>query len=139
MAREEDPHDITPVIAAHVLWHYGYDVSEPGEGPKTLMRAISHMDRRRRNKCRRAFSAYVAAMDLASQVGGIDALQGIAGTCSYDVTGPDFLFECAQHAYSLEKRVRHSPLGDAEKTQILSHLEAAEKAMDAARYRLLGW
>jgi hypothetical protein len=61
--------EITPTIAAHVLWHFDGEVAglEPGSFVAHLLRAIAAADPTNREGLALGFPGYVHAVDLASK------------------------------------------------------------------------
>lgn len=74
-----DP-EISPEVAAHVLWHFGCDGGSPASGFKTtLMLAIAQADMPNRERLAKGFPDYVAAFNLAQLTShGTAALQKLA-------------------------------------------------------------
>jgi len=78
-AGEPDPGQITPEIAANVVWHHGMPGGyPPGRYFLGLMPVIAIADPINRAWLSAAYPGYVAAMNLAEQTGGIAQLQAIA-------------------------------------------------------------
>lgn len=78
-AGEPGPEQITPEIAAHVLWYIGASGGYgPGHFVRNLLAALETADLINRTRLLAAYPGYVAAINLAEQPGGIAQLQAIA-------------------------------------------------------------
>jgi len=70
---------ITPQIAAHVLWHYGTGFGyRPDPFTQALLAAITEADAANRQRMAKAFPGYVAAIGLADSADSFARLRRIA-------------------------------------------------------------
>lgn len=70
--------EITTVVAAHVLWHFGEPGREPGGFTRDLIALIDRADTANRARLALGYPAYVLAVSLAGSPGGVDTLKAIA-------------------------------------------------------------
>ena len=72
---------VTPDVAAHVLWHYRQIGYPPGSFVSALIRAIAGADGGNRRLLARGFPDYVRAVRLATEdIDGIDTLRRVLET-----------------------------------------------------------
>lgn len=76
----DEPDEITPLIARHVLWHYGYPEGVVAdEVIRSLIILIRQADSEQRSRLARGYGGYVAAVNWTDADGGLDDLRKIAG------------------------------------------------------------
>lgn len=76
---DDDPYDITPEIALHVLWFFDRGGYEPGSFARSLLKTIHLADAGNRTRLSLAFPGYTTAFQIASEdAHGIDILTEIA-------------------------------------------------------------
>ncbi|MDF5758575.1 hypothetical protein [Spongiactinospora sp. TRM90649] len=87
-----DPADITPTVAAHVLWCYGeHGGREPGSFTKALIALIAEADQDNRRMLAAPYPAYAAAVHvIEAHHDGADRLRIMVGTssCACSEHGP---------------------------------------------------
>lgn len=69
--------EVTPHIAAHVLWYFGAGGVEPGSFIRQLLELIARADPINTQILRNGYPEYVHAFQLGQSRGGIGALQRI--------------------------------------------------------------
>lgn len=67
--------DVSPHVAAHVLWYFGAGGYEPGAFIKQLLDLIARADPVNTQILRNGYPEYVHAFQLGQSKGGIGALQ----------------------------------------------------------------
>lgn len=76
--------ELSPHIAAHVLWYFGAGGYEPGAYVKTLMDLIARADPVNTQLLRNAYPEYVHAFNLGQSRGGIGALHRVVDGDEHD-------------------------------------------------------
>jgi hypothetical protein len=66
--------EVSPHVAAHVLWYFGAGGYEPGAYIRTLLDLIARADPVNSAVLRNAYPEYVHAFNLGQSKGGIGAL-----------------------------------------------------------------
>jgi len=114
---------ITPEIAAHALWHYGYSAIEPGSFTRSLLETIARASPNNRACLAAAFPGQCAAMTLAElNKNGIATLQDIAASNAHKRARPTFIPGMIRDVQEMANRLGRSPISGEDRAQLLTFL-----------------